>query len=138
MLSEIVEVLDPDWQGAVEALLRSYRQVVLLERPEDKRRAWSLAERHRYRHFLVPERESAPQAKKGSLMEVVRFSADAPDWLYRQLNSVSRVENAQQGADLDGDWITRDGYFRERRGARYIGVPAHAACCSWHGAVDCR
>lgn len=125
MLSDIIEVLDADWQGAVEAMLRSYRHVVLLERADDKRRAWSLAEHHRYRHFLVPERETAPRARPGSLMEVVRFSAQAPDWLYRQLNSVSRVENAAAGADMDGDWITRDGYFRERRGARHIGVPAH-------------
>jgi chromosome segregation protein len=125
MLSEIIEVLDADWQGGVEALLRSYRHVVLLDNPDDRRRAWSLAERHRYRHFLVPEREAAPRARAGSLMEVVRFSAPAPDWLYRQLNSVTRVENAAAGADVDGDWMTRDGYFRERRGARHIGVAAH-------------
>ncbi|RBH33700.1 chromosome segregation protein SMC, partial [Pseudomonas sp. MWU13-2860] len=72
-----------------------------------------------------PERCSPPRANAGSLMEVVRFSADAPEWLYRQMNSVSRVDNAEQGADINGDWITRDGYFRERRGARHIGVPMH-------------
>jgi chromosome segregation ATPase len=125
MLSDIVEVLDAGWQGAVEAMLRPYRHVVLLERADDRREAWSLAERHRYRHFLVPEREAAPRARKGSLLEVLRFSADAPDWLFRQLGSVTRVENAAEGADVDGDWITREGYYRERRGARHIGVPAH-------------
>jgi hypothetical protein len=74
---------------------------------------------------VVPERSSPPPARKGSLLEVIRFSANAPDWLYQQLNKVSRVENAQAGAAVDGDWITRDGYFRERRGARHIGVAAH-------------
>jgi chromosome segregation protein len=125
MLSDIVEVLDPEWQGAVEAMLRPYRHVVLLEHADDKGRAWSLAERHRYRHFLVPERENAPVARAGSLLEVLRFSAAAPGWLFRQLNNVSRVENAAAGTGLDGDWITRDGYFRERRGARHIGVATH-------------
>lgn len=125
MLSDIVEVLDPNWQAAVEALLRGYRHVVLLERESDRRDAWRIGEKLRYRHFVVPERCSPPRANAGSLMEVVRFSADAPEWLYRQMNSVSRVDNAEQGADINGDWITRDGYFRERRGARHIGVPAH-------------
>ncbi|MCS3802817.1 chromosome segregation ATPase [Chromobacterium alkanivorans] len=125
MLSDIVEVMDPDWQAAVEALLRGYRHVVLLERESDRREAWRIGEKLRYRHFVVPERSRPPRANAGSLMEVVRFSADAPEWLYRQLNSVSRVDGAEQGADVCGDWITRDGYFRERRGARHIGVPAH-------------
>jgi len=125
MLSEIVEVLDPAWQGAVEAMLRPYRHVVLLLRAEDKRAAWGLAEKCRFRHFVVPECATAPRARVGSLLEVLRFSSEAPDWLYRQLAGVSRVENAAAGAELDGDWITRDGYFRERRGARHIGVAAH-------------
>ncbi|BEV73228.1 hypothetical protein THUN1379_27100 [Paludibacterium sp. THUN1379] len=125
MLSEIVEVLDAGWQGAVEALLRPYRHVVLLERAEDRRAAWQLAERLRYRHFLVHEREQAPKARPGSVLEVLRFSAAAPDWLYRQLGQVTRVENVAAAEQVDGDWITREGYFRERRGARHIGVAPH-------------
>jgi len=125
MLSDIIEVMDAGWQGAVEAMLRTYRHVVLLENPQQKGEAWRLGEKLRFRHFVVPERSSPPPARKGSLLEVIRFSANAPDWLYQQLNKVSRVENAQAGAGVDGDWITRDGYFRERRGARHIGVAAH-------------
>ncbi|MBV8046062.1 MAG: AAA family ATPase [Paludibacterium sp.] len=125
MLSDIVEVLDAGWQGAVEALLRPYRHVVLLEDGGDRRAAWALAERLRYRHFLVHERDQAPKARAGSLLEVVRFSAAAPEWLYRQLGSVTKVENVAAAENVDGDWITRDGYFKERRGARHIGVAAH-------------
>lgn len=125
MLSELVEVLDAGWQGAVEAVLRPYRHVVLLERAGDRREAWQLAERMRYRHFLVHERVEAPRARAGSLLEVLRFSAEGPDWLFRQLNSISRVENVAAAESVDGDWITREGYFRERRGARHIGVAAH-------------
>lgn len=122
MLSDVIEVLDAGWQGAVEALLRPYRYLVLLDNPGDRRAAWALASRLRYRHFLVPERDAAPRARAGSALSVLRFSEAAPDWLYRQLNAVTLVEDVDAGADLDGDWITRDGYFRERRGARHIGV----------------
>lgn len=123
MLSDIVEVSDARWQGAVEALLKPYRHVVLLHDSHDKRQAWQLGERLRYRHFVVPETEAAPRARSGSLLEVVRFAAAAPDWLYQQMNRVSRVDDVDAGAGHDGDWITPEGYFRERRGARHIGVP---------------
>lgn len=125
MLADIVEVTDSRWQGAVEALLKPYRQVVLLSDPSDRRAAWQLGEKMRYRHFVVPDTAAAPRARSGSLLEVVRFAANAPEWLHSQLNRVSRVADVKEGAQQDGDWITPEGYFRERRGARHIGVPAY-------------
>ncbi|WP_028534727.1 AAA family ATPase [Paludibacterium yongneupense] len=125
LLSDCIEVLDAGWQAAVEAVLRPYRHVVLLHDEGDRRAAWALGERHRYRHFLVAECAPAPAPRRGSLHEVVRFLAPGPDWLFRQLDAVSRVEDAEAGAAIKGDWITREGYLRERRGARHIGVPAH-------------
>jgi len=125
LLSEIVEVLDAEWQGAVEAVLRPYRHVVLLRRSDDRGAAWGLAEGLRFRHFVVPQCAPSPEVRAGSLLQVLRFASEAPDWLYRQLNSLTRVADAAAGAALSGDWITRDGYLRERRGARHIGVAAH-------------
>ncbi|NDV13412.1 AAA family ATPase [Crenobacter caeni] len=125
MLSDLVEVTDPAWQGAVEALLRPSRHVVLLGNPADRREAWAIGEKLRYRHFIAPDCEDAPRARAGSLAEVVRLAGPVPSWLSQQLNRVARVEDAREGASVDGDWITRDGYYRERRGARHIGVPAH-------------
>jgi chromosome segregation ATPase len=125
LLSDCIEVLDAGWQAAVEAVLRPYRHVVLLHDESDRRAAWALGERHRYRHFLVAECASAPAPRRGSLHEVVRFLAPGPDWLFRQLDAVTRVEDAEAGAAVKGDWITREGYLRERRGARHIGVSAH-------------
>ena len=127
MLTDIVEVSDPGWQGAVEAILAPYRHIVLLKKPSDRAAAWALGEKLKYRHFVVADRSDTPRADKGSLLEVVRFSADAPDWLTRQLNRVQRVEDASEGATLgnDQEWITREGFYRERRGGRYIGVAAH-------------
>jgi chromosome segregation ATPase len=55
MLSDIVEVTDPKWQGAVEGVLGGYASVVLLERAKDAPAAYKLAEKERYRHFIVPD-----------------------------------------------------------------------------------
>ncbi len=128
MLIEIVEVIDPAWQAAVEAFLAPYRQLVLLENEADRARAWQIGETLRYRHFVAAGRApasaaaSVPQA--GSLLEAVSFNADAPAWLIQSLNQVQRAENTQAGAGLPAvqSWITRSGYYRERRGGRFIGV----------------
>lgn len=124
-LAETVEVTDPVWQAALEAVLRPYRHVVLLERESDRHVAWALGERERFRHFLVPEREEAPPPREHSLAEVVRFSAPVPRWLADLLNRIRRVEDADAARSLSHDieWITRDGYHRERRGARHLGRP---------------
>ncbi|WP_018990181.1 AAA family ATPase [Aromatoleum toluclasticum] len=125
-LAEIVEVTDAAWQAALEAVLRPYRHVILLERESDRHAAWALGERERFRHFVVPEREEAPPAAARSLAEVVRFSAAAPRWLADLLNRIRRVDSVEAARDLprEIEWITRDGYHRERRGARHLGRPA--------------
>jgi chromosome segregation protein len=124
MLSEIVEIVEPRWQAAVEAVLAGSRHVVLLDDPRDRQAAWALGEQHRYKHFVVADRAPATSASKGSLLEVVDFNAAAPEWLLRQLDRIRRVEDITDGARLakDQDWITPQGYFRERRGGRHLGV----------------
>lgn len=124
MLSEIVEIREPRWQPAVEAVLAGYRHVVLLDDPRDREAAWKLGEQHRYKHFVVADRAPAERAHSRSLLEVVDFSAAAPDWLLRNLDRIRRVEDIAEGATCgkDQDWITPQGYFRERRGGRHLGV----------------
>lgn len=124
-LAEVVEVTDPAWQAALEAILRPYRHMVLLERESDRHLAWSLGERERFRHFIVPERETAPPPRPMSLAEVVNFSAPVPRWLSDLLNRIRRVKDADAARDLprEQEWITQDGYHRERRGARHLGRP---------------
>jgi len=124
MLSEIVEVAEPAWQGAVEALLQPYRHIVLLDRSSDREAAWRIAERLRYRHFVVADRKPLSKPLVNSVLEIVDFKQDAPDWLVQLLNRTRRVENASEGGALprEQDWITREGYHRERRGGRFIGV----------------
>ncbi|MDB5907534.1 MAG: chromosome segregation protein, partial [Massilia sp.] len=126
MLSDIVEVTDAKWQGAVEGILGGYASVVLLERAKDAPAAYRLAEKERYRHFIVPETVDAPVSKDGSLLSVVRFSASAPSWLIDQLARIERVDSVEAGFKLSGtdEWITPDAYHRERRGGRSLFVEA--------------
>ncbi len=123
MLSDIVEVTDPKWQGAVEGVLGGYASVVLLERAKDAPAAYRLAEKERYRHFIVPDCVEAPKMKDDSLLSVVNFSAAAPSWLIDQLARIDRVDSVDAGFKSGSDeWITPDAYHRERRGGRSLYV----------------
>ncbi|MBE9608448.1 ATP-binding protein [Chitinilyticum piscinae] len=122
MLTELVEVRDSSWQEAIEALLAPYRHIVLLSRDTDKRRAWEIGQQLRYRHFIVPDVEPAPRANAGSVLEIVDFRGPVPAWLTGLLNRTQRVRSVEAGAHVDGDWITREGFHKERRGARDISV----------------
>ncbi|MDK2125023.1 AAA family ATPase [Parachitinimonas caeni] len=122
MLTELVEVVDTDWQAAVEALLAPYRHIILLNRESDRQAAFQIGQRLRYRHFIVPEREPVPSATPGSILEILDFKGDAPAWLVRQLANVQRIKSVEAGARQAGDWITPEGYHKERRGARHIGI----------------
>jgi chromosome segregation ATPase len=126
MLSDIVEVTDAKWQGAVEGVLGGYASVVLLNKAKDAPKAYRLAETERYRHFIVPECVKAPTSKDDSLLSVVRFSSEAPSWLIDQLARISRVESVEAGFKLSNadEWITPDAYHRERRGGRSLFVEA--------------
>ncbi|KWS07071.1 Chromosome partition protein smc [Lysobacter capsici AZ78] len=127
VLTELVEIADPQWSVAVEAVLAPYRHLLVLENPKDARIAWKLGENQQYRHFIVAERAPVPKASAGSLLEVVRFSADPPAWLPRQLDRIRRVTDIEHGARLPAgqDWITQKGYLRESRGGRHIGGNQH-------------
>lgn len=124
MLADAVEITDPAWEAAVEAVLQPYRHLVLLASPSDAKAAFALGEQCRYRHFVVADRTPVGTASAGSLLEVLRFSADPPAWLPRQLDRIRRVADAAAGARLPAgqDWITPKGYLREHRGGRFIGT----------------
>lgn len=124
MLSDIIEVTDSRWQGAVEGIMGGYASVVLLDKSKDAAAAYRLAEKERYRHFIVPDLITTPASKGQSLMAVVRFSAPVPAWLVEQLSRITRVDSVEDGAKLGNseEWITPDAYHRERRGGRSLFV----------------
>ncbi|WP_049621008.1 AAA family ATPase, partial [Frateuria defendens] len=123
VLTELVEIADPPWATAVEAVLAPYRHLIVLENPKDARAAWQLGEQMQYRHFVVADRAPVPRATPGSLLDVVNFSAEPPEWLPRQLDRLRRVADTAEGSrqPKGQDWITAKGYLREHRGARQIG-----------------
>ncbi|MDP2751431.1 MAG: AAA family ATPase, partial [Rhodocyclaceae bacterium] len=124
LLPEVVELQDETWQTAVEALLQPYRHLILLADANDQSRAFALGERLRYRHFIVPERQLPPTPSAGSMLEVIRFTAPVPPWLIQLLDRTQRVADANEGSRLPRgqDWITQEGYLRERRGGRHAGT----------------
>jgi chromosome segregation ATPase len=124
LLPEVLRLRDPLWQDALEAMLAPYRHLVLLELAADAATAFAIGEELRFRAFIVPERAPAPPAIAGSMLEVVDVDAAVPAWLARMLNQTQRVESAHDGTRLPTaqDWITRGGYWRERRGGRFAGV----------------
>jgi chromosome segregation ATPase len=126
MLSDIVEVTDPRWQGAVEGVLGGYASVVLLDKAGDATSAYRLAEKERYRHFIVTDLVNANSTRDDSLMSVVKFAAKVPGWLVEQLSRITRVDSVDAGAKLgnNDEWITPDAYHRERRGGRSLFVEA--------------
>lgn len=121
LLADVVEIADPSWQTAVEAVLAPSAHLVLLANEKDATKTMALGEKLRYRHFIVPDCVTAGLAPRGSLLEVVRFNKPVPEWLLRTLERTRRVEDAAEGGKLPRgeDWITRQGYLRERRGGRY-------------------
>ncbi|WP_058835346.1 ATP-binding protein [Luteimonas abyssi] len=127
VLTELVEIVEPEWAVAVEAVLAPYRHLVVLESPRDAREAWRLGEQLKYRHFVVADRAPVDRATRGSLLEVVRFSEEPPAWLPRQLDRIQRVADIDAGHRLakGQDWITAQGYLREHRGGRHIGGGQH-------------
>jgi chromosome segregation protein len=121
LLTDVVEIVDASWQPAVEAALAPFAHIVLLQHARDVERAMALGEKQRYRNFIVPDCVTAGLAPQGSLLEVVRFSSPVPEWLLRTLERTRRVEDVAAGSKLPRgeDWITRQGYLRERRGGRH-------------------
>lgn len=123
VLAEVIEITDERWRAAAEGVLRGSRWVVVLQNAGDEARALALAERERYRHYLVAEAAEAPaRPDADSLLAVLRFSARAPVWLLRQLAQIRRVDSTAHGVREGGEWITPDAYWRDGRGGRSVWV----------------
>ncbi len=124
LLPDIVEVLDANWQAAVEGVLRGYASVILLAKPQDAQAAYKIGEQQRYGHFIVPELVPAKRVKDDSLLAVVDFAAPVPEWLLEQLSKITRVTSVAEGLLLpkQQEWITPAAYHFERRGGRSLQV----------------
>jgi chromosome segregation ATPase len=122
LLAEVVEVRDERWRAAVEGVLRGLRWVVMLKEPGQEAQAFALAERERYRHYVLTPRPFKLDVPPASLLAVVDFQATVPDWLLRQLAGIRRVDSVDDGRRLDGEWITPQAFWRDGRGGRSVWV----------------
>ena len=123
VVADIIEILDERWRAAAEGVLRGSRWVVVLQDPRDEARAMALAERERYRHYLVAQAAPAPdRPDPQSLLAVLRFAANAPVWLLKSLAQIRCVENTAKGVQAGGEWITPEAYWRDARGGRSVWV----------------
>lgn len=121
VLADVIEVLDDTWRAAAEGVLRSARWVVVLHASADEAQALALAERERYRHYVVAKSEPAPaRPPADSLLAVLRFAASAPVWLLHQLGQIRRVATTHEGVRVGGEWITPLAYYRDARGGRSV------------------
>ncbi|MCL4474655.1 MAG: AAA family ATPase [Nitrospirae bacterium] len=127
LLYEGVEILQEKWSTAIESILRGYRYVVMLKKKEDKWKAFEIGEQLGYRHFIVPEAgEKGIKAPANSALSVVRLQDFVPDWIRRNLAEITLVDEVRDGKRLPEGviFVTRQGYMREKRGGRFIGVSA--------------
>ncbi|MFY8117448.1 MAG: ATP-binding protein [Roseateles sp.] len=129
VLADCIDIADETWRAAAEGFLRPSRWVVVLERSSDEGRAFGLAAKERYRHYVVGDAESAPALPpKESLLAALNINAKLPGWLLRQLASIRCVKDTEAGAQYSkssgGEWITQDAYYRDGRGGRSLWVEA--------------
>jgi chromosome segregation ATPase len=123
VLADCIDIADESWRAAAEGLLRPSRWVVVLARASDEGRAFGLASKERYRHYVVADAESVPAvAPKDSLLAALKINAKIPGWLLRQLGSIRCVKDTEAGSKAGGEWITPDAYYRDGRGGRSLWV----------------
>jgi len=123
VLADCIDIADEAWRAAAEGLLRPSRWVVVLAHGSDEGRAFGLASKERYRHYVVADAEVVPNvAPKDSLLAALKINAKIPGWLLRQLGSIRVVKDTEAGAKVGGEWITPDAYYRDGRGGRSLWV----------------
>lgn len=124
VVADCIDIADEHWRAAAEGVLRGSRWVVVLKQRGDEARAFGIASRLKYRHYVVSDAAPAPQAKPGSLLAALKVSAALPTWLARQLDGIRCVASTEDGAGTGGEWITPDAYYRDGRGGRSVAIPA--------------
>ena len=124
-LYEGVDVAEEKWRLAIESILRSYRYLIVLDDPAQRRQAWELAESLGYRHFVVPEAgDTKVTAPLGTALAAVSLREFVPGWVRSQLAGIFLVDEVKDGLGLPerAAFVTAKGFMRERRGGRSIAV----------------
>lgn len=121
-VADCIDIADEAWRAAAEGLLRPYRWVVVLKHRSDEGRAFDIAAKQRYRHYVVSDTAAATTAPAGSVLAALKVTAPLPSWLLRELGGIRCVASTEEGARVGGEWITADAYYRTGRGGRSVFV----------------
>lgn len=127
ILSDLIDVLEPHWQPAIEGILGGDRGMIILRDQNRQVEALNTARRLRYRHWLNWEVEEVRSGPPNRLLAKMRFSDKAPAWIIRHLAGIHCVGTVEEGAALNrrdpkAAWVTPDGFYRGPRGARHQGI----------------
>ncbi|MBW8848227.1 MAG: AAA family ATPase [Burkholderiales bacterium] len=121
-VADCIDIADEAWRAAAEGLLRPSRWVVVLKHRSDEGRAFEIAAKQRYRHYVVSDTAAAGSAPAGSVLAALKVTAPLPSWLLRELGGILCVASTEEGARVGGEWITADAYYRTGRGGRSVFV----------------
>ncbi|CAM3635292.1 ATP-binding protein [Roseateles saccharophilus] len=123
VVADCIDIADEQWRAAAEGVLRGSRWVIVLKHRSDEARAFGIAAKQKYRHYVVSDAAPVPQARPGSLLAALKVSAPLPTWLARQLDGIRCVASTEEGSGTGGEWITPDAYYRDGRGGRSVAIP---------------
>ena len=121
-VADCIDIADEAWRAAAEGLLRPSRWVVVLKARSAEGRAFDIAAKQRYRHYVVSDTATAGTAPVGSVLAALKVTAPLPSWLLRELGGIRCVASTEEGARVGGEWITADAYYRTGRGGRSVFV----------------
>ncbi|TSE22221.1 ATP-binding protein [Tepidimonas aquatica] len=123
VVADVIDIADERWRAAAEGVLRGLRWVVVLDHADTQAEAMALAERLRYRHYVVPHGDAVPaDVPRDSLLAVLRVRDTLPGWMIETLRRIRRVANIDEGLRLGGEWITPQAYWRDGRGGRSVWI----------------
>lgn len=137
-LSEVLDIELDDWQPAIEGLIGQDALTILVDCKEHQTRGWKFGEQFRFRSIVTGDLVDACAPRRGTLLEAVSFRSPVPMWLINRLDQTRRVETIEEGRALPEsvNWVTRGGYYREKRGGRYIAVDQRSSFMFGDAAVQ--
>ncbi len=132
LLCDVIEIVDKQWQLAIESILGRDRFTFLVEE-RDQLRARKLGERLRYRGYIVGYEKSTASAKKhkdvksvaNPAINAVSFTeSGVPTWIIQNLSRTALVETVEDGISLGKGItsVTKNGYKQDSRGGISIAV----------------
>ena len=93
----------------------------MLQNRTDEARAFDIAAKLRYRHYVVADSTRVTAAPAGSVLAALKSRHRCQSWLARQLASIQCVASTEEGARVAANG-SPDAYYRDGRGGRSDGV----------------